>query len=97
MEQWHPFQQLTPLPGGMAAAVTTDLPPGAVLFGFSAEAVAVAVRRAFAKATSWSDHQWDITERYNALPSQLTGVELAAACTLAATKFSTDEWLHRVP
>ncbi|HJV97620.1 MAG TPA: biotin/lipoate A/B protein ligase family protein [Arthrobacter sp.] len=44
----------------LAAAVTASLPPAAVLFGFSADAVAVAVRRALAKATSWSDHHWNI-------------------------------------
>ncbi len=44
----------------LAAAVTAALPAGTVLFGFSADAVAVAVRRALAKATGWADHQWDI-------------------------------------
>ncbi|WP_035749095.1 lipoate--protein ligase family protein [Arthrobacter sp. 35W] len=44
----------------LAAAIDAALPAGVVLFGFSAQAVAVAVRRALAKATSWSDHQWDI-------------------------------------
>jgi lipoate-protein ligase A len=44
----------------IASAVTTALPPGTMLFGFSAAAVAVAVRRALAKATSWSDHHWNV-------------------------------------
>ncbi|ALE05963.1 lipoate--protein ligase [Arthrobacter sp. ERGS1:01] len=44
----------------LAAAITAGLPDGVVLFGFSAQAVAVAVRRALAKATSWHDHEWDI-------------------------------------
>jgi lipoate-protein ligase A len=44
----------------LAAAVATALPAEAVLFGFSADAVAITVRRALAKATSWSDHQWNI-------------------------------------
>ncbi len=44
----------------LTAAVTGSLPPGAVLFGFSADAVAVTVRRALAKATSWTDHHWNI-------------------------------------
>jgi len=56
---------LTGLPGtstaaDIAAAVTAGLPEGAVLFGFSAEAVAIAVRRALSKATGWSDHQWEV-------------------------------------
>jgi lipoate-protein ligase A len=44
----------------LAAAVTASLPPNAALFGFSADAVAIAVRRALAKATSWADHRWNL-------------------------------------
>ncbi|WP_461174861.1 lipoate--protein ligase family protein [Arthrobacter sp. Z1-9] len=44
----------------LAAAVTASLPEGAALFGFSPDAVAIAVRRALAKATSWADHQWNL-------------------------------------
>lgn len=44
----------------LADAVTAALPADAVLFGFSAQAVSVAVRRALTKATSWADHDWDI-------------------------------------
>ncbi|NKX53896.1 lipoate--protein ligase family protein [Arthrobacter mobilis] len=43
-----------------SAAITAALPPDAVLFGFSADAVAVAVRRALAKASGWLDHNWQI-------------------------------------
>jgi lipoate-protein ligase A len=44
----------------LSAAVTASLPPNAALFGFSADAVAIAVRRALAKATSWADHHWNL-------------------------------------
>jgi lipoate---protein ligase len=44
----------------IAAAVEAALPPDAVLFGFSAEAVAITVRRALARATGWADHHWNI-------------------------------------
>jgi lipoate-protein ligase A len=44
----------------IAAAVRDALPPDAVLLGFSPEAVAVAVRRSLARATSWRDYQWEI-------------------------------------
>ncbi|NVM99194.1 biotin/lipoate A/B protein ligase family protein [Arthrobacter sp. SDTb3-6] len=44
----------------LADAVTAGLDDGVVLFGFSAQAVAIAVRRALAKASSWLDHDWDI-------------------------------------
>lgn len=56
---------LTGLPESSTAAeitgaITAGLPDGAVLFGFSAEAVAVTVRRALSKATGWADHQWEL-------------------------------------
>ncbi len=44
----------------LAAAIDAALPAGVVLFGFSAQAVAIAVRRGLAMATSWLDHQWDV-------------------------------------
>jgi lipoate-protein ligase A len=44
----------------IASAVEDSLPEDAVLFGFSAGAVAIAVRRALAKATAWTDHHWNI-------------------------------------
>jgi lipoate-protein ligase A len=37
------------------------------------------------------------TERYSATPSELSSAELAAARDRVATKFGTEEWLHRVP
>jgi lipoate-protein ligase A len=44
----------------ITAAVESALPSDAVLFGFSTDAVAVAVRRGLAKATGWTDHHWNI-------------------------------------
>ncbi|MGO4533872.1 lipoate--protein ligase family protein [Leifsonia sp. 2MCAF36] len=44
----------------IATAVKEALPEGASLLGFSPEAVAVTVRRALAKATSWRDYDWQI-------------------------------------
>jgi lipoate-protein ligase A len=44
----------------ISAAVEAALPPDTVLFGFSAAAVAVTVRRALAKASGWADHHWNI-------------------------------------
>lgn len=46
--------------GDISAAVSAALPTEAVLFGFSADAVAVAVRRALSRASGWADHQWEI-------------------------------------
>ncbi|GAA1338969.1 lipoate--protein ligase family protein [Arthrobacter roseus] len=44
----------------MAGAVRSGLDADVVMFGFSPEAVATAVRRALARATTWTDHEWEI-------------------------------------
>jgi lipoate-protein ligase A len=44
----------------IAKAVRAALPADAVLLGFSPEAVAVTVRRALSRATSWRDYDWEI-------------------------------------
>jgi lipoate-protein ligase A len=44
----------------IADSVRRALPADAVLLGFSPEAVAVAVRRSLARATSWRDYDWQI-------------------------------------
>ncbi len=66
-------------PGELAAAIRDRLDPSAVLFGFSAEAIATAVRRALGRATGFADHQWEIipptplsTEMHVALDEVLT-------------------------
>ncbi|WP_250306438.1 MULTISPECIES: biotin/lipoate A/B protein ligase family protein [unclassified Streptomyces] len=45
---------------GLAARVTAALPDSTVMLGLSAEGVAIAVRRALAHATEWSDHDWQL-------------------------------------
>jgi len=45
---------------GIAGAIRAALPENAVLLGFSAEAVAVAVRRSLVQASSWHDYDWQI-------------------------------------
>ena len=47
-------------PAEISAAVSAALRADTVLFGFSADAVAVAVRRALSKASGWADHQWEV-------------------------------------
>ena len=44
----------------LAARVSNALPPGTVMYGFSAADVATAVRRALSAATSWTDHDWQL-------------------------------------
>jgi lipoate-protein ligase A len=44
----------------IAAAVQVALPPDAILLGFSADSVAVAIRRALSKASGWKDYDWQL-------------------------------------
>lgn len=44
----------------IAAAVRAALPGGAVLLGFTPEAVATAVRRAIGRAADWRDFEWEL-------------------------------------
>ncbi|HXD61542.1 MAG TPA: biotin/lipoate A/B protein ligase family protein [Lacisediminihabitans sp.] len=44
----------------LASAVRHALPEDATLLGFSPEAVAVAIRRSLAHATSWRDYDWQL-------------------------------------
>jgi lipoate-protein ligase A len=45
---------------GIAAAVHAAIPEGAMLLGFSPEAVATATRRALRSATDWRDYDWQL-------------------------------------
>ncbi|RLZ03118.1 lipoate--protein ligase [Kocuria tytonicola] len=47
-------------PAAIQQRIEAALPKDAVLFGFDARAVVIAVRRALAKATSWADHEWEV-------------------------------------
>jgi lipoate-protein ligase A len=45
---------------GLAARIEAALPPGTVLYGLTAEGIAIAVRRALAHATDWTDYDWQL-------------------------------------
>ncbi|MFD9908971.1 biotin/lipoate A/B protein ligase family protein [Streptomyces sp. NPDC059063] len=45
---------------GLVARVEAALPPGTVMYGLTAEGVAIAVRRALAHATDWTDYAWQL-------------------------------------
>jgi lipoate-protein ligase A len=44
----------------ISAAVQRALPTDAALLGFSPDSVAVAIRRSLARATSWTDYDWQL-------------------------------------
>lgn len=45
-----------------AKAISAALPAGALLLGFSPEAVATTIRRALQRATGWRDYQWRVIQ-----------------------------------
>ncbi|WP_320777124.1 biotin/lipoate A/B protein ligase family protein [Streptomyces sp. CRN 30] len=45
---------------GLAARIEAALPAGTVMYGLTAEGVAIAVRRALAHATDWTDYDWQL-------------------------------------
>ncbi|MDQ0259870.1 biotin/lipoate A/B protein ligase family protein [Sinomonas atrocyanea] len=57
----------------ISQAVAEAVGPSAVMFGFDADSVAVAVRRALGHATTWADHDWEVIP-----PSTLTITENVA-------------------
>jgi lipoate-protein ligase A len=45
---------------GLTALIEAALPEGTVMYGLTAEGIAVAVRRALASATDWADYEWQL-------------------------------------
>ncbi|MEV6837127.1 biotin/lipoate A/B protein ligase family protein [Streptomyces sp. NPDC051133] len=45
---------------GLAARIEAALPAGTVMYGLTAEGVGIAVRRALARATDWTDYDWQL-------------------------------------
>ncbi|WAP61063.1 lipoate--protein ligase family protein [Streptomyces sp. S465] len=45
---------------GLTARIEAALPPGTTMYGITAEGVAVSVRRALARATDWTDYDWQL-------------------------------------
>ncbi|OKK04441.1 lipoate--protein ligase [Streptomyces sp. CB03234] len=45
---------------GLAARIDAALPPGTQMFGLTTEGIGVAVRRALAHATDWTDYDWQL-------------------------------------
>ena len=45
---------------GLAARIDAALPPGTQMFGLTSEGVGIAVRRALAHATDWTDYDWQL-------------------------------------
>ena len=68
----------------IASAVQQSLPEGAMLLGFTPEAVATAVRRALQKATSWKDYEWQLIRGGAVAPAMQMALDQVLAEEVAA-------------
>ncbi|MFD7923522.1 biotin/lipoate A/B protein ligase family protein [Streptomyces sp. NPDC059740] len=69
---------------GLAARIDTALPPGAALIGFTSEAVGIAVRRAVARATDWTDFDWRVVHAEPQPPALHMALDEVLATEVAA-------------
>ncbi|MGW6022301.1 lipoyl protein ligase domain-containing protein [Streptomyces sp. NPDC055099] len=60
---------------GLAARIDAALPKNAVLYGLTSEGVGVAVRRALAHATDWTDYDWQLIHEAPQSPALLMALD----------------------
>lgn len=65
---------------GLAARIDAALPPGTQMYGLTTEGVGVAVRRALAHATDWTDYDWQLVHE----PPQSPALHMALDEVLTA-------------
>lgn len=68
----------------LADAIRAALPEGSMLFGFSPEAVAIAVRRALGLASTWRDHEWQIVHEPAVSPAMHAALDEVLSLEVAA-------------
>ncbi|WP_290691344.1 lipoate--protein ligase family protein [Haematobacter sp. UBA3484] len=71
-------------PEHLAMAIRDNLRPGAALVGFTAESVAIAVRRALGLAKSWHDFEWEILDTGPTAPALHLALDDVLAREVAA-------------
>ncbi|WP_419818096.1 lipoate--protein ligase family protein [Glaciibacter flavus] len=65
-------------------AITAALPAGTTMLGFSAESVAVAIRRALRRATSWRDYEWELVHAKAVSPATHLALDEVLAIEVGA-------------
>lgn len=68
----------------IAASVRAAMAPDTVMFGFSPEAVAIAVRRALGVAKTWRDYEWQILKGEPVAPAMHLALDEVLAGEVAA-------------
>ncbi|GGQ15033.1 lipoate--protein ligase A [Streptomyces mutabilis] len=69
---------------GLAARITAALPESTVMFGLTAEGVGIAVRRALAHATEWSDYDWQLVHMEPQAPALHMALDEVITAEVAA-------------
>ncbi|MFB8030201.1 MULTISPECIES: biotin/lipoate A/B protein ligase family protein [unclassified Streptomyces] len=69
---------------GLAARITAALPESTVMLGLTAEGVGTAVRRALARATEWSDHDWQLVHMEPQAPALHMALDEVLTAEVAA-------------
>ncbi|MFI0976971.1 biotin/lipoate A/B protein ligase family protein [Streptomyces sp. NPDC021093] len=69
---------------GLAARVEAALPEGTVMFGLTAEGIAIAVRRALAHATDWTDYDWQLIHEAPQAPALHMALDEVITAEVAA-------------
>ncbi|WP_329190909.1 biotin/lipoate A/B protein ligase family protein [Actinacidiphila glaucinigra] len=73
---------------GLAARVTAALPESTVMFGLTAEGVGIAVRRALAHSTEWSDYDWQLVHMEPQAPALHMALDEVITAEVAARRRS---------
>ncbi|MGX1510201.1 lipoate-protein ligase A [Streptomyces collinus] len=69
---------------GLAARITAALPESTVMLGLTAEGVGIAVRRALAHATEWSDYDWQLVHMEPQAPALHMALDEVITAEVAA-------------
>ncbi|MEU7278468.1 lipoate--protein ligase family protein [Streptomyces sp. NPDC045431] len=69
---------------GLAARIDAALPPGTEMFGLTSEGIGVAVRRALAHATDWTDYDWQLVHDAPQSPALHMALDEALTAEVAA-------------
>ncbi|CAM5340772.1 Lipoate--protein ligase family protein OS=Streptomyces alboniger OX=132473 GN=CP975_29830 PE=4 SV=1 [Streptomyces alboniger] len=71
---------------GLAARVEAALPEGTVMYGLTAEGLGIAVRRALAQATNWTDYDWQLVHKGPQAPALHMALDEVLTQEVAASR-----------
>lgn len=69
---------------GLAARIDAAVPEGTVMYGLTSEGVGIAVRRALAHATDWTDYDWQLVHEGPQAPALHMALDEVLTAEVAA-------------